>query len=86
MNSYKKALYNNYIEWFINNIRPSYYLSKRFYLDRKMNYNNFTTILRQICNYYNILYEKQIIYENGDYDIVYFIYTHILKISTDITQ
>jgi hypothetical protein len=73
MISYKKALYNNEVDTFIHNIRPFYYLSKRVYLDRKMNYNHFMTILRQLCNYYSIAYEKKIIYDNGDYDIVYFI-------------
>ena len=33
-----------------------YHNSKKKYLERKLTYNSFTTVLRQICNFNNITY------------------------------
>ena len=72
--AYKKGIYNQSICEFINNCRPYYFLSKRKYLDRKLTYKSFMTILRQICNYNNITYTSKIKYDKSTYDIVYYIY------------
>lgn len=72
--SYKKAEYHNYICDFYEKLRPLYYSSKLFYLDRKQNYAMFITIVRQICRYKSINYISKINYNKSSYDIVYHIY------------
>jgi hypothetical protein len=73
-NSYKKGMFNNLIEDFIKQCIPYYHLSKRKYLERKLTYNSFITIIRQICNFNNITYTSQIKYDKSTYDIMYYIY------------
>ena len=72
--SYKKGVFKEIIQQFITNCVPYYHLSKRKYLERKLTYNSFTTILRQICNFNKITYTSQIIYDKSSYVIVYYIY------------
>jgi hypothetical protein len=73
-NSYKKGMFNDIINKFITECTPYYHLSKRKYLERKLTYNTFVTIIRQICNFNNITYTSQIKYNKSTYDIVYYIY------------
>ena len=73
-NAYKKGIYNNKLQEFIEECKPYYHISKRKYLERKLTYPSFTTILRQICNFNKITYTSQIKYENSSYDIIYYIY------------
>ena len=73
-NSYKKGMFNEVITNFISLCIPYYHLSKRKYLERKMNYNFFITIIRQICNFNKITYTSQIKYDKSSYDIIYYIY------------
>ena len=65
---------NNTIQEFLNQCKEYYYLSKQKYLEKKLNYNSFITVVRQICNYNNITYTSQIKYSKSDYDIEYYIY------------
>jgi hypothetical protein len=74
MVSFKKGVYSEEIQKFINYCIPFYHLSKRKYLERKLCHNSFTTILRQICNFNNIKYTSEIKYDKSSYDIVYYIY------------
>ena len=73
-NSYKKAIFNEILPNFLETCRPYYHISKRKYLERKISYNNFTTVLRQICNCNNITYTSKIVYDKSVYDIIYYIY------------
>jgi hypothetical protein len=73
-NAFKKGLYNNEIQNFINIIHPYYHISKRKYLEKKLTNKSFATILRQICNINNVKYVSQILYCKSSYDIVYYIY------------
>jgi uncharacterized membrane protein YagU involved in acid resistance len=73
--SFKKGVYLNHIQHFIVLCTPYYHLSKRKYLDKKLTYNSFTTILRQICNYNIIKYTSKIKYDQSSYSIIYFVYT-----------
>ena len=73
-NAFKKGLYNNSITEFIKTCEPYYFLSKRKYLERPLNYTSYTTILRQICKHNKIVYTSQIKYVNSNYDIYYYIY------------
>lgn len=72
--SFKKGIYNDDIQNFIETCKPYYYISKRKYLERKLTYKSFTTILRQICNNNGIIYTSQIKYDRSKYDIIYYIY------------
>jgi len=67
-------MFNNLIEDFIKQCIPYYHLSKRKYLERKLTYNSFITIIRQICNFNKITYTSQIKYDKSTYDIMYYIY------------
>ena len=72
--SFKKGIFNNEIENFIEKCKFYYHKSKQKYLERKITYNNFTTILRQICNFNRIKYASQIKYDKSSYNILYYIY------------
>ena len=72
-NVYKKGIFNESIPKFIAECRQYYFLSKRKYLDRKLTYNSFITILRQICNVNKITYTSKIKYDKSVYDIEYHI-------------
>ena len=72
--SYKKGIFNNCILEFLENCKKYYHISKQKYLDRKLSYNMFTTIIRQICNFNNITYTSQIKYDKSKYCIFYYIY------------
>jgi hypothetical protein len=72
--SFKKGVYNGDIQKFIETCKPYYFLSKRKYLERKLTFKNFVTILRQICNFNKITYTSQIKYMKSSYIIEYYIY------------
>jgi hypothetical protein len=72
--SYKRGLFTNSIPLFIDSCKPFYHISKQKYLERKLTYNSFTTVLRQICNFNKVRYTSQIKYDKSKYDIVYYIY------------
>lgn len=72
--SFQKAKYHNSIVTFCEKIKTYYYKAKENYATRKMNYNNFTTIIRQICKTNLITYTSKVKYEKSSYDIEYYIY------------
>ena len=72
--AYKRGIFTGDIAKFMDFCKPYYHVSKRYYLERKITYNNFATILRQICNCNNITYTSQIRYDKSDYEIAYYIY------------
>jgi hypothetical protein len=72
-NVYKKGIFNESIPKFITECSQDYFLSKRKHLDRKLTYNSFITILRQICNFNKITYTSKIRYDKSVYDIEYHI-------------
>jgi hypothetical protein len=73
-NSFKKGLYNGIINTFIEDCKPFYHNSKKKYLEKKLTYNSFNTILRQICKFNKITYTSQIKYDKSKYDINYYVY------------
>ena len=73
-NAYKKGIFNESIVKFVEECKPFYHLSKYKYLERKLTYNSFVTVLRQICNYNKITYTSQIKYDKSTYNIVYYVY------------
>jgi hypothetical protein len=72
--AFKKGIYKDLIQNFFEKCKQYYHISKRLYLERKISYTSFTTILRQICNYNKIIYTSQIKYDKSTYNIVYYIY------------
>ena len=73
-NAFKKGVFNNKIQEFLNSCVPYYHVSKQKYLEKKLTYNTFTTVLRQICNFNKIIYTSQIKYDKSSYEITYYIY------------
>jgi hypothetical protein len=74
--AFKRGLYNNAIIVFIDKCKSYYHKSKLKYLERKLTYKTFVTIIRQICNANNITYTSQIRYQGSSYDIIYYIHIH----------
>ncbi len=72
--AFKKGLFDNTINSFFEEIKPYYHISKQKYLERKLNYNNFTTVIRQVCKFNKITYTSQIKYEKSEYEIIYIIF------------
>tara|TARA_Y100000591_G_C21551004_1_gene553684 strand:- start:109 stop:480 length:372 start_codon:yes stop_codon:yes gene_type:complete len=75
---FKKLEYHNLLNNFLQSLKQYYYSNKQLYLERTMTYNNFLTIIRQICKYNNITIKKQIIYQKDTYSIEYYIYKNII--------
>ena len=72
--SFKKGVFNNKINEFLEQCKEFYHLSKQKYIEKNVTYNSFTTIIRQICNSNKIIYTSKIKYINSSYDIIYYIY------------
>jgi len=72
--AFKKGVFKESIPKFLIYCNPYYHLSKKKYLEKKLTYNSFTTILRQICNFNKITYTSQIKYDKSSYDIIYYIF------------
>ena len=72
--SFKKGVFKEVVQKFIEFCKPYYHISKQKYLERRLTYNSFTTIIRQICNANKITYTSQIKYDKSAYNIVYYIY------------
>jgi hypothetical protein len=74
IDSFKKGIFKQIIQQFLDNCTEYYHLSKRKYLDKKLTYNSFVTVIRQICNFNKITYTSQIKYDKSTYSILYYIY------------
>ncbi len=73
--AYKRAQLKDMITPFLETIKPYYHVAKRVYVERKQNYTNTTTILRQLCNLHNVGYTSKISYSKSKYEIIYYINT-----------
>jgi len=74
MNAYRKLLFYNLHVDFCDEIKDYYHNGKQIYIERKMTYNSFTNIIRQICKSANIMYTSQIKYNESKYNIDFFVY------------
>lgn len=74
MNAYKKMMYNEQHTHFTEQILEYYHTSKQFYVTRKMSYNSFTNLIRQICKTNNVMFTSQIRYNESKYNIDYLVY------------
>ena len=72
--AYKKGNMYNLFPEFIERIKPYYYSSKQFYLEKSINFKMLTTIIRQICNVKEIIYTNHIKYNKSNHEIHYYIY------------
>ena len=73
-NSFKLAKMKNLLDSFLEQIKDCYHKSKQYYIDRKLNYTKFITIIRQICKHNNIPYTSDIQYNKSTYEIQYYVY------------
>jgi len=70
--AFKRAIYNNDLEVFINSIKEYYFRSKLHYLDTThVTHNKFNTIIRQLCKCNAITFSKYIKYDKSSYSVVY---------------
>lgn len=69
---FKKIYQSGVLNEFIEIIKPYYYDSKQFYIERTSNYKNYNTILRQITKNANIPTRKRIYYFHNSYEIIYY--------------
>lgn len=72
---FRKALYHDRIKPFCQNLSQYYHLSKKYYVDRNMDYNRFMTVVRQLCKAHRVPYTSKIVYNKSTYDILYYIDT-----------
>lgn len=72
--AYKKGNMYNLFEPFVESLKPYYYNSKQFYLERNISFKMLATIVRQICNVQNIIYTNHIKYNKSNHEIHYYIY------------
>ena len=72
LNLFKKYMFNNKIQSFIDSLKPHYLSKKRSYLEREITYKNFVTILRQLCKKFDITYTTKIKYFHNMYNIQYY--------------
>jgi hypothetical protein len=74
LNAYKKMLFHGYHTEFLNILVGYYHSSKRYYAERELTFNAFTTIIRQICKSNTVQFTSQIKYNSSKYNIEYLIY------------
>ena len=72
--SFKSAVFQDLIQPFCAAIKDNYYISKQYYITRKMIYKNFITVIRQICKHNHIPFTSRINYDKSKYEISYFIF------------
>lgn len=73
-NSYRIFLHKNLRDDFVLELENYYHTSKCFYINRKMTYNSYINIIRQICKTNRIHFEPQIKYNKSRYCIEFVIY------------
>ena len=73
-NAYKKMIFHSYHTDFLNKIITYYHSSKKYYAERELTYNSFTTVIRQISKNNMIQFTSQIKYNSSKYNIEYLIY------------
>ena len=68
---FHKTEYNQHLEGFITFLRPYYHNTKRKYIDRQLKYKGFLTIIRQLCNTFQVKYSIKLVYNKSTYEIEY---------------
>jgi hypothetical protein len=86
VDAFKKGIYTEEIQKFLTFCRPYYFISRRKYLDRKLTYQSFATILRQICNYNKIIYSNEIKYDKSSYSMFYYVFFEASSEATEASS
>lgn len=73
-NSYRVFTHKNLRDDFVTELDNYYHSSKCFYINRKMTYNSYINIIRQICKTNKIQYEPQVKYNKSKYCIEFVVY------------
>lgn len=72
---FKKLEYENKLPEFLETLKDYYFKNKHYYLERyPINYNQFNTLVRQICKNNDIIFNTKIKYQSSKYTIEYYIY------------
>jgi hypothetical protein len=74
INAFRKMTFHNLHEPFLESLSEYYHISKKFYIERRITYNSFTNIIRQICKSNAVMFSSQIKYNESKYNIDYFVY------------
>jgi len=80
--AYKKLKYKNLLLPFCEEMKDYYHISKSKYIDNVKTFNQFVTIIRQICNVNDIVYVNKVAYIKSIYEPVYYILTEFPDAST----
>lgn len=71
---FKKILYDEGLEPFLESLKLYYFKNKHYYLTRNpINFNQFNTILRQIFNKNELNVIKKVKYTKSKYQVEYYI-------------
>lgn len=57
--SFKKIVYDEYHNVWLEELEPYYFERKKIYATREFTYVNFMTIIRQLCKFFGIRYEYE---------------------------
>ena len=74
LNAFRKMMFHELHAPFLASVREYYHVSKQFYVDRKLTYNSWTNIVRQICKSNSILFTSKTKYNESSYNIDFYIY------------
>jgi hypothetical protein len=74
INSYKRSQLDDNLKHFCESIKPFYFDSKKYYVERTIDFNKLCTIIRQLCNFNKITFSTHINYDKSKYNIIYYIY------------
>ena len=69
--SYKRGFFTREVPIFLEKCKPYYHIAKQYYLERPVNYNNFATIIRQICKSHGIPIERKVSYDKSQHQLTY---------------
>ena len=74
INSYKKLMFHQLQNKFVEVLQDYYHIGKQFYINRTFTYKSFTNIVRQICKNNSIMYTSEMKYNESKYNIVFYVY------------
>ena len=80
--AYKKLKYKNLLVPFCEEMEDYYHKSKSKYIKNVKTFNQFITIIRQVCNVNDIVYISKTIYIKSKYEPIYYILTDIPDATT----
>ena len=73
--TFKRLEYDNKISYFLESLKEYYFKNKYYYLERNpITFNQFNTVIRQICKRNDVKFDSNIKYNSSKYSIEYFIY------------